>query len=113
MTFAVHRETDAAGVTLVVVGDVDMDTAPQLVAAVAALDSSSGLDLVIDLSQVDFLDSSGLGALVGAQKSVAQSGGHLTVVCDKPQLLNLFRITRLHNVLTVVPTARRSSDSSR
>src|SRR5690606_18575548 len=57
--------------------------------------------VVVDLNRVDFLDSTGLGVLVGALKRLKLAGGRLALVCDSEKLLKVFRITALDRVFTL------------
>src|SRR5690606_25670313 len=57
--------------------------------------------VVVDLRRVDFLDSTGLGVLVGALKRLRLAGGQLALVCDSEKLLKVFRITALDRVFTL------------
>ena len=86
-------------------GDIDVQTAPVLSQAFADA-TSDGLSshVVLDLAGTDFLDSSALGVLIGVNKRFEAATGRLTVVCDKPHLLRVFEITRLGEVLRIVPT---------
>lgn len=98
LQLATRREGDAAVVS--VGGDVDNDTAPQLRQAIGMAFNGGTNRVVVDLSATDFLDSSGLGALVGASKE--QLGrGELVLVCPRPQLRKLFEISRLNEVLRI------------
>ncbi|MGN6574819.1 MAG: STAS domain-containing protein, partial [Nocardioides sp.] len=58
--------------------------------------------LVLHLEGVTYIDSSGLGTLIGAHKRVASAGGTMTVRCSQPRILRLFAITGLDRVLTVL-----------
>jgi len=60
--------------------------------------------LVADLTQVRFLDSTGLGTLVGGLKRLREPGGSLTLVIVAPRILRLFQITGLTKVLAIHPT---------
>jgi anti-sigma B factor antagonist len=86
-------------------GDIDITTAPVLTGELKALlDQGGHQHLIIDLGVVEFLDSTGLGVLIGAQKQAAAQGGSVVLVCTNPRLLKILRITRLHKVLTIHPT---------
>lgn len=88
-----------AGHTVVEVhGEVDVYTAPMLRERLLELINGGAHRLVVDLSRVDFLDSTGLGVLVGALKRLRTSGGVLALVCPKESLLKIFRITALDRV---------------
>ena len=59
--------------------------------------------LVIDMSEVEFLDSTGLGVLVGGLKKVRAHDGSLQLVCNQDRLLKIFRITGLTKVFDIHP----------
>lgn len=85
---------------LAVHGDVDLKTAKLFR---MALDDASGDGkprLIVDMSEVPFMDSSGLAALIGAQKAV-RDRTRLIVVCPE-NLRRIFEVTRLDSVVTVV-----------
>ena len=90
---------------LQVVGEVDLYTAPQLREPVRELAAKGAVHLIADLSQVSFLDSTGLGVLVGALKRLREAGGSLTLVISAPRILRLFQITGLTKVFAIQPTA--------
>lgn len=76
-------------------GEIDMSTAPAVRREVVDLVGEGVRWLVLDLSDVGFVDSTGLGVLVGALKRVRAAGGDMTLVCGRESLLELFRMTRL------------------
>ncbi len=88
---------------LAVGGEIDVYTAPKLRDQISALVSDGVYDLVIDLSAVDFLDSTGLGVLVGGLKKVRSHDGSLSLVCSQERLLRIFRITGLAKVFVIHP----------
>jgi anti-sigma B factor antagonist len=102
LQLATRIERDRAAVVSVR-GEVDNDTAPQLRDALSAAFGSGASRVVVDLTETDFLDSSGLGALVGVSKQNADRGP-LVLVCPKPNLRKLFEISRLDEVLPVHDT---------
>jgi anti-sigma B factor antagonist len=57
--------------------------------------------VVVDLARVDFLDSTGLGVLVGARRRLENSGGSLSLVCPHERLLKIFRITGLDSIFDI------------
>jgi anti-sigma B factor antagonist len=75
-----------------------MYSAPTLRDRLADLIDSGHHTVIVDLSEVGFLDSTGLGTLVAARTSATESGGALPVVCDQERVLKLFRITGLDSV---------------
>jgi anti-sigma B factor antagonist len=89
---------------LQVAGEVDAYTAPMLRERIRDLGAKDVVHLVADLSAVDFLDSTGLGALVGGLKRLREAGGSLALVITAPRILRLFQITGLTKVLAIHPT---------
>ena len=77
-----------------VAGEIDIATATRLRERLFEL-AASGRPLVADLDQVRFIDSAGLAALVGAANRAAAHGGSLHVVCARPRIRQLFRLTGL------------------
>jgi anti-sigma B factor antagonist len=93
---------DLGGRTLVVVGgEVDVYTAPELRDCLTDLVGSGQRHLVVDMTGVGFLDSTGLGVLVGGLKKVRAEDGSLELVCSSPRLLRIFSITGLASVFTI------------
>lgn len=60
--------------------------------------------LVIDLSAVPFVDSAGLGALIGGIRRTRERGGRVAVACSRPTLLRLLRNTGFDRIVTVAET---------
>ena len=94
------REVDSR--TIVAVGgEIDVYTAPKLRDKITELVGEGHHQLVIDMENVDFLDSTGLGVLVGALKRVRTHDGDLSLVCDEPRILKVFEITGLTKVFAM------------
>jgi anti-sigma B factor antagonist len=90
---------------LQVTGEVDVYTTPALRERIRELAASGAVHLIADLSQVDFLDSTGLGVLVGGLKRLREDGGSLALVIKTPRILRIFQITGLTKALAVWPSA--------
>ena len=82
-------------------GEIDVYTAPKLRDQISELVSDDRHDLLIDLEGVDFLDSTGLGVLVGGLKKVRAQDGSMELICAQDRLLKIFRITGLAKVFTI------------
>jgi len=96
----------ADGKTIVAVGgEIDVYTAPKLRDKITELVAAGAYDLVVDMEQVEFLDSTGLGVLVGGLKKVRAHSGSLQLVCNQERLLKIFRITGLAKVFTIHDSA--------
>lgn len=89
---------------LQVAGEVDAYTAPMLREQIRELAAKGAVHLIADLGQVSFLDSTGLGALVGGLKRLREAGGSLTLVIIAPRILRLFQLTGLTKVLAIQPS---------
>lgn len=94
------RELDRATV-IAVGGEIDVYTAPKLRDKITELVGEGHYDLVVDLESVEFLDSTGLGVLVGGLKKVRAHDGSLRLVCTQDRLLKIFRITGLAKVFDI------------
>jgi anti-sigma B factor antagonist len=102
LTLATH-EVD--GRTVVAVGgEIDVYTAPKLRDKITELVGQGHHDLVIDMEGVDFLDSTGLGVLVGGLKKVRAHDGSMELICAQDRLLKIFRITGLAKVFVIHDT---------
>jgi anti-sigma B factor antagonist len=88
-------------VVLQVTGEVDVYTAPMLREQIRELAAKGAVHLIADLGQVDFLDSTGLGVLVGGLKRLREDSGSLALVISTPRILRIFQITGLTKALGV------------
>jgi anti-sigma B factor antagonist len=88
-----------------VAGEIDLFTAPEFKQRVMA-PIAAGVDrVVVDLTATTFIDSSSLGALIGAHRRLKSNGGRLIVACDTEPIVKTFRITGLDAVFTIVDSA--------
>ncbi len=85
-------------------GEIDVYTAPVLREELTSLVDRQRTNLVVDLTQVSFMDSTGLGVLVGGLKKVRTLGGDLSLVIDQETILKVFRITALTQVFSIHST---------
>jgi anti-sigma B factor antagonist len=120
LTVGVRRERGCEIVTAV--GEVDIASVTWLRPRLFDL-AATGRPLVVDLDQVSFIDSAGIGALVGTAKRAAAYDGSLSVVCTRPQIRRLFRLVGLDRKIPLAHTldaalkdlaaARTTADLSR
>ena len=89
---------------VVVSGDVDLHSAPELRERLASLVEGDALDVTVDLSDTTFVDSMGLGVLLAAKKQLATAGGELGLVVSSPEIRRVFEITMLDRVFTIHAT---------
>ena len=82
-------------------GEIDLATVSTLRAAVIDAVVAGARRVHLMLDGVTYIDSAGLGTLVGAHRRLAAVGGELVVRCDVERVLRLFRMTGIDQVLTV------------
>ena len=87
-----------------VAGTIDIYTAPRLRELLIDLVSTDNYQLIVNLERVEFLDSTGLGVLVGGLKRVRAHDGSLDLVCTQERILKIFRITGLTKVFGIHET---------
>jgi anti-sigma B factor antagonist len=85
-------------------GSLDIATSPTVRAALTEASEKDSHRLIVDLTRVEFLDSTGLGALIGGQRRAKEFGGEVRLVAKEGQILRLLRITGLLKVFAVYPT---------
>lgn len=81
------------------VGAIDAFSVSEFRAAVAAV--PSGTSLVFDLSGVSFLDSAGLGALIGAVRRLRQMGGEVTIAAPRPLIARVLHTTGFDRIVSI------------
>jgi anti-sigma B factor antagonist len=86
-------------------GEIDMYTAPQLRELLIDLVSRGSYQLVVNLDKVGFLDSTGVGVLVGGLKRVRAHDGSLDLICTQQRILKILKITGLTQVFGIYQTA--------
>jgi anti-sigma B factor antagonist len=82
-------------------GEIDVYTAPRLRQAIIDLVDGGATRIVVDMEKVDFLDSTGLGVLVGGLKRVRMKEGSLAIVTSQDKILKIFDITGLNKVFPI------------
>ena len=80
-------------------GRLNMASAPQLRAVVSECAAGGRSRIVVDLSAITFMDSSGLGALIGGLKTARQRGGDLRIASPTEQVATVLGLTNLDRVL--------------
>ena len=85
-------------------GEIDIYTAPRLRELLIDLVSKNNYQLVVNMDKVEFVDSTGLGVLVGGLKRVRAHDGSLDLVCTRERILKIFRITGLTKVFAIHQT---------
>jgi anti-sigma B factor antagonist len=106
--FTANQDIHPDGTTVChLTGELDAFTAPRLRQAFA--DVTPSPRLLLDLSKVSFLDSAGLGALVGGVRRTRELGSEVMVACDRPQLVRVFQHTGFDRIVTVATTPQEAA----
>lgn len=93
-----------ATTVIAVSGEIDLFTAPELKSAIGAAVDDGRPRVVVDLTHTTFLDSSGLGVLVGALQRLRDHGGALSIVNVDDAIARTFSITGLDQILAIRET---------
>lgn len=99
--FNLDATTGPGGSRIEVTGELDAYSAPQLRRLVDELVGSNAARMVIDLSQTSFIDSTGLGVLVGSARRVADHGGELWLDAPTPAVYRVLQMTGLSLTIPV------------
>jgi anti-sigma B factor antagonist len=102
MELTLNVQSDTPGFTVIAVsGEIDVYTAPKLRERLIGLVESGNYQVIVDMEGVEFLDSTGLGVLVGGLKRVRAQDGWIDLVCTQSRILRIFRITGLNKVFSI------------
>lgn len=104
MDLSVASREEGQFTVVVVNGEIDVYTAPILREKLVSLISAERFHIVVDMTKVSFLDSTGLGVLVGCMKRLRSHSGTLRLVCAESRILKVFSITGLTQVFPIFET---------
>ena len=90
---------------------LDAHNSDELKAEMLRLFESGTKNILIDLKDVRFIDSSGLGSLVSGFKNAISHQGNLKLSSLQPQVKSMFELTRLHRVFEIFPTSAEALES--
>lgn len=82
-------------------GEVDIYTVPKLKNTLIPLTEEKGAAICVDLNEVTYLDSTGLGTFIHALKSATKHGSHLKLIRLKERVFRLFEVTGLQEIMTI------------
>lgn len=95
------RELGAETQAVEVQGEIDVYTSPKVKEIISELIDKGNNHLVINLEGVRYIDSTGLGVLIGALKKVREKEGTINLVCNNPQIKKIFNITGLVKIFGI------------
>ena len=103
--FEIKSERTDDGVAIVeIAGELDLYTAPQLKETLLSTLDNGVLSIVVDMTAVNFIDSSALGVLIGAVKRLHTREGRLALVSVDENVNWIFKITGLNSVFDIYPS---------
>lgn len=109
-----RRAPDERTQVIALSGELDVGTVDRFDAALhQALDGHERAVVVADLTNLTFMDSSGLAAMLVALRQVTRVGGRLVVACANPTVLRVFHITRTDKTFEICPTVEQALERAR
>lgn len=105
----VTEQTDGICV-MSLTGEVDVYTAPRLKETLIDQIESGCARIIVDLENISFIDSSGLGVLVGGLRRAKEHDGAIRLVCTRDNVLKIFRITGLDKVFPIFSDAAEARE---
>lgn len=108
MELDVSTRQESGCTVVAVAGEVDVFTAPVLDEALSAAVAEGNTCIVVDLTRVDFLDSTGLSVLVKALKRIREADGSLHIVVASERVAKVFRLTGLDKIVPLHATLEQA-----
>ncbi len=96
---------------VILTGELDTSTAGQLYEELAALTREGIVHVALDLTRLEFIDSTGISVVIAEHKRTAAAGGELIILTPHPQARKVFEVTGLMNVLHVLPPESPGEDA--
>ncbi len=106
-----EEDVDERTHLIAVAGEIHVSTAPEFSRLLSAAIGRGKTQVVLDLSDVEFIDSTGLSVLLNGLRRVTRRGGRMAIVCSNPTVLRLFVITRLDSTFTIVGSRRAALEA--
>ena len=101
MNLEIHRSTEGKNVFLDLIGDLDMAGAPVLRQSIVQEVSQGNNFIILDFSGVNFMDSSGLGSIIGGLRRVRSNQGDLFLVGIDDELQKILRLCELDKIFEI------------
>ena len=110
MELDIQSETEDGICLVTLEGEVDVYTAPRLKEALIEQIESGCVNVLVNMEGVGFIDSSGLGVLVGGLRRAKERSGTIRLVCTRENILKIFRITGLDKVFPIFSTTEEARE---
>lgn len=111
MTVPEVRAPAAVWTILPLRGDIDLVSSPMVRAQLGQLTSRPPAFVVLDVSDLEFIDSTGLGVFVGALRRVRDHHGDLRIANARPSIERVFSVTGLDRVFRLFPSVAEAIDA--
>ncbi|MEN6372797.1 MAG: STAS domain-containing protein [Armatimonadota bacterium] len=106
MNFSIDTYNMESGVPVIkLTGEVDVYTAPQLKQQMIGMLEAGANQILIDLTEVEYFDSTALGVLIGGLKRMRERDGNLSLICPNPRIRRVFEITGLDKIFDIYNSA--------
>jgi len=105
------KEKEDSVLILKLIGRLDAATIGELKDCVRQNVNEKTVNFVIDLAEVDFVDSSGLGGLVASLRTVNKEGGEMKISTLRPDVRSIFELTRLHRLFEIFDDSSSAANS--
>jgi anti-sigma B factor antagonist len=96
-----EQQLDDDTTVVTVRGEIHVSTAPEFSRLLTESVAAGRTRMVLDLTDVEFIDSTGLSVLLNALRRVTRAGGRMALVCTNPTVLRLFEITKLDSTFAI------------
>lgn len=110
MELEIKVDSDAEKCVVTLEGEIDVYTAPRLKDSLVDVIEGGCSFVIIDMGNVAFIDSSGLGVLVGALRRAKEHSGAVRLVCTRDNILKIFRITGLDKVFPIFSNVKEAAE---
>jgi len=112
MNFDINTEQlDEKRYVISLAGEVDLYTAPEFKQQLLEVIAQGAREVIVDLTNTTFIDSTTLGVLVGGVKRLRPNDGQLSLVCSDRNITKIFEITGLDRVFTIHTTREEAIDA--
>ncbi|HEY2421670.1 MAG TPA: anti-sigma factor antagonist [Neobacillus sp.] len=101
MNITIDKQDNQEKIFVLVGGEIDAFTAPKLREELVSIAEGQNISLIINLKDVSYIDSTGLGVFIGIYKLLKQNDGELKLINLSARLERLFEITGLSNIIDI------------
>src|SRR4051812_29949006 len=108
-----EKELDDTSVVLRVLGEIHATTAPEFSEQLNDAISNGKSGVILDLTGVEFIDSTGLSVLLNGLRRVTRARGTMVLACANPTVLRLFEITKLDSTFEILPSCEEAIERLR